>query len=360
MTAITRQDRAQNTHTMTFTGSGKEYFGIWIMNIFLTILTLGIYSAWAKVRRKRYFYGNTKLFDKGFEYHATGKQILKSRIIAFVLYVLFNILSQVNPIFALIFMIVFIIALPSLMCSAFRFNAKMTSFGNVRFSFSGDSWDAAKAFLLGPLLAFFSLGILSPLSVKWSSHFFFDNLYYGDKRFFTEPNLKKIYAAWIMPWSIFTGTLALLIGYGFYVYYNLIKGFGSIGLDFQMMDVDWHYVALALYVGLIILYVITALIYQAAVRNVIFNATKIDNRHYLGSNVSRLSYLTIHITSFLAILFSLGFARPWAAVRMARYLATHTFISLDGTVGDVFSKIEDTSSATAGEFLEMEGIGIGF
>ena len=65
-----------------FTGSGAEYFRIWIVNLLLTILTLGIYSAWAKVRRLRYFYGNTTLAGSSFEYHGQPLQILKGRLIA--------------------------------------------------------------------------------------------------------------------------------------------------------------------------------------------------------------------------------------------------------------------------------------
>jgi hypothetical protein len=42
---------ARAPEQLHFTGSGAEYFGIWIVNLLLTILTLGIYSAWAKVRR---------------------------------------------------------------------------------------------------------------------------------------------------------------------------------------------------------------------------------------------------------------------------------------------------------------------
>lgn len=67
-----------------FTGSASEYFGIWIVNVLLTIVTIGIYSAWAKVRRNRYFYGNTVLLGRAFEYHATGKQIFLGRAIVFV------------------------------------------------------------------------------------------------------------------------------------------------------------------------------------------------------------------------------------------------------------------------------------
>ena len=52
---------------LTFTGSGGEYFKIWIVNLLLTIVTLGIYSAWAKVRRNEYFYRHTRLAGAGFD-----------------------------------------------------------------------------------------------------------------------------------------------------------------------------------------------------------------------------------------------------------------------------------------------------
>src|SRR5258707_6333866 len=51
--------RSGDVVPLRFTGRAGEYFRIWIVNICLSIVTLGIYSAWAKVRRKRYFYGNT-------------------------------------------------------------------------------------------------------------------------------------------------------------------------------------------------------------------------------------------------------------------------------------------------------------
>ena len=57
-----------------FTGSGSEYFRIWIVNTLLTVVTLGIYSAWAKVRRLRYFYGSTQLAGSTFEYHGQGQR----------------------------------------------------------------------------------------------------------------------------------------------------------------------------------------------------------------------------------------------------------------------------------------------
>jgi uncharacterized membrane protein YjgN (DUF898 family) len=80
-----------------FGGNATEYFGIWIVNLFLTVITLGIYSAWAKVRRKRYFYGNTWLADSNFEYHGNPVAILKGRIIAFVAFVAYSLTTQYSP-----------------------------------------------------------------------------------------------------------------------------------------------------------------------------------------------------------------------------------------------------------------------
>lgn len=68
--------------TVQFSGRGAEFFGIWIVNVLLTIVTLGIYSAWAKVRTTQYFYGHTKVDGHSFRYLATPIQILKGRIIA--------------------------------------------------------------------------------------------------------------------------------------------------------------------------------------------------------------------------------------------------------------------------------------
>ena len=43
---------------VVFTGSGSEYFRIWIINLLLTLATAGLYLPWAKARRLRYFMGN--------------------------------------------------------------------------------------------------------------------------------------------------------------------------------------------------------------------------------------------------------------------------------------------------------------
>ncbi len=69
-------------HPFEFRGNSAEYFRIWVVNLALSLLTLGIFSAWAKVRRERYFYGNTWVAGAPFEYLASPINVLKGRLIA--------------------------------------------------------------------------------------------------------------------------------------------------------------------------------------------------------------------------------------------------------------------------------------
>ena len=117
---------------VNFSGTGREYFGIWIVNLILTIITLGIYSAWAKVRRETYFKNHTRLYDGGFGYHATGGQIFKGRLIAFIVLVLVNIISSVQPLFGLVVAPIFIILLHWILNSSLRYSARKTSLRNIR------------------------------------------------------------------------------------------------------------------------------------------------------------------------------------------------------------------------------------
>ncbi|MGL4490025.1 MAG: YjgN family protein [Rhizobiaceae bacterium] len=352
---------AKSTHRMSFTGSGKEYFGIWIVNILLTIVTLGIYSAWAKVRRNRYFYGNTKLIDRGFDYHAKPMQILKGRIITIVILGAYNLLLNFYPIAGLVFAVGLLFALPWLITSGLRFNARVTSYANVRFGFDGKYWGAAKAFLLGPILSSFTLGLLTPVASKWAAKYVFNNLRYGGKRFETQPSLGAIYKAWLIPAGITIVGLGIL---ALTVYLN------RTGLDTMLSESDFTnsdeppvaFVAVIyiITIALFLVYALAGIFYRAAVRNIVLDATQLEGGHQLGSDLPRLGYVWIVVSNFFATIFTLGLLRPWAAVRLARYEAEHTTVAVNGEVGAVFSEIKSSETALGGEFMDVEGIDVGF
>ena len=146
-----------------FTGNGFEYFRIWIVNVLFTIITFGIYSAWAKVRTKSYFYRNTKVAGSGFEYHASPTQILKGRLLSFVVYVVFIVATESQLVIASIIAIITVLAMPWLIVRAHVFNARNSSWRNIRFDFNEHSQsDAWMVFLVYPALIPFTLGMIIP------------------------------------------------------------------------------------------------------------------------------------------------------------------------------------------------------
>ena len=80
-----------------FEGKASEFFNIWIVNVLLTIVTLGIYSAWAKVRTNQYFYGSTYLDGSSFQYTADPIKILKGRLLVVFFILAYQGISQIYP-----------------------------------------------------------------------------------------------------------------------------------------------------------------------------------------------------------------------------------------------------------------------
>ncbi|MBM7044979.1 MULTISPECIES: YjgN family protein [Rhizobium] len=336
----------------SFTGNASEYFGIWIVNILLTIVTLGIYSAWAKVRRNRYFYGNTVLLGHSFEYHAKGKQILIGRLIVFGFLIVVNILSHVAPLAVLAIWPVMLVVFPWFLMRGLRFNARVTSYRNVRFDFVGTYGGAFKAIFLGTLVTVISVGLLSPVASRWFYKYVFDNLRYGDRPFSTEPRLGAIY-------KVFGTMIALSLAGG------AILGFaaGALGVfrhvPMSSTGAGLSPVHFGFVVGLLA-YVFAGLYYRASIRNIIWSAAMIDHRHQLRSNLGRRQYIWVVVVNTVLTLVTLGLMRPWAAVQMQRFLAEHTAISVDGEIGVVFDQISSTGTAISAEYLDVDGFDFGF
>jgi len=119
-------------HPFQFVGNAKDYFGIWIVNVLLTIVTLGIYASWAKVRNKKYFYGHTLVDNHNFDYHATGMQLFIGKIIVIAAFAVLVIVQLISPILYLIVLLALLVFIPAIIVRALRFNARVSSHRNVQ------------------------------------------------------------------------------------------------------------------------------------------------------------------------------------------------------------------------------------
>jgi uncharacterized membrane protein YjgN (DUF898 family) len=192
------QSNNQKLTPIVFEGKASEYFGIWIVNLLLSLITLGVYSAWAKVRRKKYFYNNTLIDNVSFDYHANPIAILKGRVIAFVLFALYVYGKGSSPILAGVLILLFFICLPWLVVRGSIFNARNTSHRGLRFDFVGTVNRAARVFIGLPMLTFITLGLAIPYIAHERSQFLMNNHRFGLSQFDMSRVVKQFYKVYLI------------------------------------------------------------------------------------------------------------------------------------------------------------------
>ena len=217
----TIQSGNQKVTPIVFQGKASEYFGIWIVNLLLSLITLGVYSAWAKVRRKKYFYNNTLIDNVAFDYHGNPIAILKGRVIAFVLFALYVYGKGSSPILAGVLVLLFFLALPWLIVRGSLFNARNTSHRGLRFDFVGTVSKAARVFIGLPMLTIFTLGLIWPYIAHEKSQFLMSNHRFGLSQFDMSRVVKGFYKVYLIIFIVpFIGILAttIILAYRVYVH----------------------------------------------------------------------------------------------------------------------------------------------
>ncbi len=339
-------------YRVNFTGQAGEYFKIWIVNIALSIVTLGIYSAWAKVRTQQYFHTNTLINGTGFQYHGQPLNILKGRIIAVVLFVLYSFAVNSMPIIALPVMLIFVIALPWIVIRALAFNARMTSFRGIRFNFEASYGEAFQIVLLWPLLIIVTFGLIIPLIKHKYYEFVINHSSMGTTPFRYNGKISEMFIIYLIAMAIAAGisTAMMMIGMFFAMFAGLASAANESSALMIWLASSGAGVVIVLYLAL---YLLMWAFIKTKTTNLIFNNLALDeHRFYADLNFSQMAI--IQFTNTLAIIFSLGLAYPWAAIRMTRYQACCIQVivsdNLDNIIAGEIKKVSALGDEAAGIF----------
>ncbi|MET0543298.1 MAG: YjgN family protein [Variovorax sp.] len=123
-------------HAVRFSGDAGEYFGVWMVNVLLTVITLGLYTPWARRRTVQYFYGHTELAGSPFEFTAPLRRMVIGFLLFAALYVAFELASRTGQNTAVSLMMVAAAALaPWVWGSAMRFRLGHTRWRGLRLQF---------------------------------------------------------------------------------------------------------------------------------------------------------------------------------------------------------------------------------
>ena len=340
---------AEQRHPLEFTATAGEYFRIWIVNLALTLVSLGVYSAWAKVRKKRYFYAHTRLAGEGFEYRGNPIAILKGRGIAAGLLAVYGLSGHVSPLVQSVLALVLAFAVPWLLVRSLAFNARNSAYRNIRLSFDGTYRDALNVMVKTGLVVIITLGIGYPYARARLTQYSAMHHRYGTAAF-TLPSLVGAYY----------GVFLRLVG-------MTLLAIVLIALGTIALALVWKPLAFVVAPFVIIgVYLLWFAYPRARIGNLIWNHLAIGATAAGAPQVRFESALRardlagLYLVNVLAIVFTLGLATPWAVVRTMRYRATQTSVEVSGGL-DQFVAAQAADVGASGEAVgEMFGFDFSF
>ncbi len=336
-------------HRPIFKGNATEYFRIWIVNTFLTILTLGIYTPWAKVRNRQYLYANTFIDGHNFDYLAKPFGLFKGYLILFVGLMLYIGSDFIKPGLGILVGFIGYCTIPYLIYKSLRFKAHNTSMRNIRMRFAGTLNRCFEVYLEYPIAVAITLGIATPWWAFEKKKYFFSNLCYGDKQ-------ASFYGTSKVFWGIYLkfAGLAILTMLAFGILTSLTMTPLLFGNPEQISLVDSIITALS-FIPFAALIVLQQYLY-ARTNNYCWNYTKLG-RITFKSNLRARDLIWIRFSNILAIIFSLGLLTPWAEIRRTRYLLDHLQLSSTEPLDTFAASIEAEETAlgeAASDFFDLE------
>ena len=380
-----------------FSGRGTEFFRIWIVNMFLTLLTLGIYSAWAKVRTQKYFYNHLSLLGGSFDYHASPIQILKGRLVAITALVLFTLANAWSPVTALILVALLYIATPYIMRAGFRFNTRNSSYRNIRFRFDGSLGGAYKVFMLYPLIPFvllFGSALLLQLSIPESTveseqldpallarfgllflfalvlavlllpwilfkqfEYFFSNLYLGQQRFTYTAGAASFYALMfkVIAVNIVLIVLISVIALGIVSSYSDYWDLENMQRPDQLMLSAFSLLGLMIYFVFFLLNKSAMVVFS---NNINFNRLSLlGNKTQSSMGVG--SFFMLNLLNLILTLLSLGLYWPFAKTAIVRYKAMYITVLHDVSFDSIINAEHRRGSAIGEELGDAFDIDLG-
>lgn len=296
-----------------FTGKGGPFFLLLLKCGFLTVITAGIYSFWAKVEIQKYIHSNTMVGDDTLEFHGTGKEkfigFLKALIpIVLLVIIIFFIqrfaasivgAAYVQVVSILLIYLLFFLMGPLLIVGKRRYLMSRTSWRGIRFRFKGKVKPLAILFLKNGLLTLITCGIYTPWFIFAYRKFKIENTFYGNEQ----------------------------------------SGFDGDAGEFAKI----------FYLG-VLLSIVTCGIYQywlqADIERYFWNHTMIQGKYFESTLTGDKLFVNM-ILAMVQIYFTLGIGTAWAINRMYRVFIENVSVPSEVDFSSIKSSMDTKASALA-------------
>lgn len=334
----------EQVRNLSFSGSAQTLFGMWIVNVLLTFLTLGIYYFWAKVKVRTYILSQTSFDGHRFAYHGTGYELLvgwfKGALLFGLPWVVLNYglwfvdLSDNIQIAASILSWFIILAFPPfIQVWSLRYRLSRTSWCGIRFSFRGRLSDYFKIWAKGITLTILTAGLYYPFFATQTRAFMVTNSRLGNRPFTFDGKASQLFKV-------------------FFQSFQLVLFFGGLGAFFWWMRDS---PIILMLIGLVLIGPpLMWLFIIAEQRRFFWNHTCFTQCRF-QSTVNSDNLLILKLSNLGLLLLSFGLAWPWVRIRSHRFALEHLILDGPLCVEDIRQERLD-SSATGEEISDLSGI----
>ncbi len=327
-----RSERGGKPFQLRFTGGTGEYFKIWLINLLLTVVTFGVYYAWAKVRNKKFLYENTVLGGSAFEYRGQPMDIFKGWAIALVFVILYSIGTRISPESALLFAAAFIMLMPWIILKSLLYRARNSTYQGMHFRFNNNYSDAVRCYLLLPLLTVLSAGVLLPYMLYQQKKFLVENHYFGNVRF------------------VFTATPLAFYRVALVAFTLMLAG-GIAAPFIHSASATYQFLA-PLEVAVVYAYAVA--FFNAGITNLTYNSTTLRANSF-QANLRGRDLFVLYLVHAFALVFSGGLLYPWVKLRMLKYRCKHTTFFAVDALERLAGQTVDKRTASGDEISEFIG-----
>jgi len=119
------------------------------------------------------------------------------------------------------------------------------------------------------------------------------------------------------------------------------------------------FLVIALYLGILFGGFLIAAYSQTRQRNYIVNNTLLDNKIALASTLKARSLAWIMVTNIFLIIVTVGFAMPWAKVRMAKYILSNTQVDTELGIDNYVTQQQKYQSSLGDQIGDAFDVDVG-
>lgn len=320
------EHRAHSVQRLSYEGTGAALFLLGLRHALLTVVTLGIYSFWARNNTRAFHYSHTELGGEPFAYHGTGGELLRGwlKAVGVILLIVVAVVvitvllgGSLSPTVTTggmlaIYAAIGVLALVAIN-GARRYRFSRSSWRGIRFSFHGSLGPFMGLMLKGTALSIVTLGFYGPFFANERRAFLVNNARYGSEPFVYEGEARPLFGAYVKALLLTIPTLGLY----------------------------WFW-------------------YAAFQHRHVWSHTRIAGARFM-STVTGGGLLKLSVTNALLVLFTLGIGTPWAIVRARRFSADN-LVMRGAPEWAAIQQRAETAGATAeavAEALDVDaGIGL--